>query len=255
MASRKVDERIGLQFGRLTILHKADNDKHNKTRWNCLCNCGVTCIRGWAELRTGDCHSCGCLAKEISASRQKYKLVGERFGQLIVVEKLVNIYGNEARWRCACDCGASKVLSTKDLVQGRYKTCGHGSKICKVPQEEAWVRKRFSAYKSNAKKDNRKFELSITDFSNIVNRPCNYCGGLDHYQTSRSDYKNKRPDLLPIFHKVGIDRVDSSIGYVLDNLVPCCKMCNKMKMEFSLEVWKNQVRKIYEQMELGKSNS
>jgi 5-methylcytosine-specific restriction endonuclease McrA len=28
---------------------------------------------------------------------------------------------------------------------------------------------------------------------------------------------------------VGLDRIDSSIGYTIENCVPCCKDCNIMK--------------------------
>ena len=31
----------------------------------------------------------------------------------------------------------------------------------------------------------------------------------------------------------GLDRVDNSIGYILENVVPCCVTCNSMKMAMS----------------------
>lgn len=33
----------------------------------------------------------------------------------------------------------------------------------------------------------------------------------------------------------GIDRVDSSIGYTIQNSVPCCKICNYAKHNLTLE--------------------
>ena len=35
------------------------------------------------------------------------------------------------------------------------------------------------------------------------------------------------------FMGVGIDRIDSSIGYVVENCVPCCTLCNRMKSNLS----------------------
>ncbi len=32
---------------------------------------------------------------------------------------------------------------------------------------------------------------------------------------------------------VGIDRVDSNIGYQMENIVPCCYQCNITKMDYS----------------------
>ena len=44
--------------------------------------------------------------------------------------------------------------------------------------------------------------------------------------------------------KIGIDRVDSSKGYTIDNVVPCCSKCNWMKGVLSKEDFINQCKKI-----------
>ena len=35
----------------------------------------------------------------------------------------------------------------------------------------------------------------------------------------------------------GLDRIDSSIGYQVDNLVSCCSICNQMKSDRNKEEW------------------
>ena len=42
----------------------------------------------------------------------------------------------------------------------------------------------------------------------------------------------------------GIDRINSSLGYVDGNVVPCCGTCNKMKMAMDESDFKMQVLKI-----------
>ena len=42
----------------------------------------------------------------------------------------------------------------------------------------------------------------------------------------------------------GIDRIDSSKGYVFDNCVPCCKHCNIMKMTMTIDEFINKIKKI-----------
>jgi hypothetical protein len=37
------------------------------------------------------------------------------------------------------------------------------------------------------------------------------------------------------FQYNGIDRVDSSKGYYIDNCVPCCGICNTCKMDLTLD--------------------
>lgn len=54
---------IGKRFGRLIVLGRAEN-KGEKTRWNCLCDCGKTKIVYGNNLTRGNTYSCGCLKSE-----------------------------------------------------------------------------------------------------------------------------------------------------------------------------------------------
>ena len=46
-------------------------------------------------------------------------------------------------------------------------------------------------------------------------------------------------------HKViGIDRIDSSNGYILSNIVPCCEKCNIAKGEMSIDEFREHITKI-----------
>ena len=42
----------------------------------------------------------------------------------------------------------------------------------------------------------------------------------------------------------GIDRKDSSIGYVSDNVVPCCEHCNMMKASLSINEFLSHIDRI-----------
>jgi hypothetical protein len=53
------------------------------------------------------------------------------------------------------------------------------------------------------------FELTDDEFADMVSRPCAYCSG-----GAGSN---------------GVDRMDNSEGYALDNCTPCCAECNYMK--------------------------
>lgn len=43
----------------------------------------------------------------------------------------------------------------------------------------------------------------------------------------------------------GIDRVDNEIGYIYENCVCCCKVCNTMKMNLSVYEFLNHISKIF----------
>ena len=54
-----------------------------------------------------------------------------------------------------------------------------------------------------------------------------------------ASYKNEYEEIN------GIDRIDSSKEYSLDNCVPCCEMCNKMKNTYTQDVFFEKITQIY----------
>lgn len=50
-------------------------------------------------------------------------LVGQRFGKLLVLEKVPSIKKQSAFF-CMCDCGVGKVIIGSELNRGNYKSCG-----------------------------------------------------------------------------------------------------------------------------------
>ena len=71
---------------------------------------------------------------------------------------------------------------------------------------------QYKVYSRCANLKNLSFELTYDDYLKIVNVPCYYCDCVE-------DDKGFN----------GIDRLNSSIGYAIDNCVSCCRMCNYMK--------------------------
>lgn len=76
---------------------------------------------------------------------------------------------------------------------------------------------KFTTYKSNAGKDHKTFHLTKEEFTTFWQKPCSYCGSE--------------------IATVGIDRVNSLIGYEIDNCVPCCETCNRMKLNLDKDKW------------------
>ncbi len=74
------------------------------------------------------------------------------------------------------------------------------------------LRERLHSYKKAARNRDIKWELTTEQFLGYVALACSYCGGTGF----------------------GVDRVDSSGIYEPSNCVPCCSMCNQMKLDYSL---------------------
>lgn len=83
----------------------------------------------------------------------------------------------------------------------------------------------YLSYKNHAKKRDREFTITLGEFSELILKPCHYCG------------EDKK--------RIGVDRIDNTKGYTLDNCAPCCKLCNYMKRDHSLDDFLDHIRKIY----------
>ena len=54
----------GKKYGRWTVIRRDTNDKNNRSRWVCECECGNTKTLKLCDLRNGRSKSCGCLRRE-----------------------------------------------------------------------------------------------------------------------------------------------------------------------------------------------
>ena len=78
---------------------------------------------------------------------------------------------------------------------------------------------QYGVYKRCANDKQLDFEITIDEYKSIVQLPCHYCA-----------IKQEKG-----FN--GMDRLDSEKGYVVDNVVSCCQMCNFMKKCLSPDVF------------------
>lgn len=59
----------GQQFGRWTVIERAERDKHRFACWLCRCQCGTIKSVNENTLVRGKSTSCGCLTKEANSQR------------------------------------------------------------------------------------------------------------------------------------------------------------------------------------------
>ena len=96
----------------------------------------------------------------------------------------------------------------------------------------------LNVYKRSAAKRELEFKLSEDEFKELTTKNCYYCNQEPNQKRCASS------DNWSTFKYNGIDRVDNNKGYVKDNCVPCCKMCNRMKLDLSYETFMKQMKKI-----------
>lgn len=175
-------------------------------------------------------------------------LVGNTYGSLIATERLT--IKRRAYYVCLCVCGNKTTIEGNKLSSSLTKSCGcsrrksyqaRGLKT-KLELGLANARKVIHYYKRNAKRRNIEFELTEEQCLTLFKQDCHYCKTPPFNILS-----TKNPG---DFTYNGIDRKDNSIHYTIDNCVPCCKYCNFMKNNLTLEVFIAQVSKIYHTLNL-----
>lgn len=110
--------------------------------------------------------------------------------------------------------------------------------IKKRPPGESCLRSLIARYKRGAKE--RKYEWKLTDQEarGLFLSNCYYCN-----LKPSNEWKQATGNGTFIYN--GIDRLNNSIGYKIDNVVSCCKICNFMKSDMIREDFLNKIRRIY----------
>ena len=109
----------GKQFGRLTVSHYVGDGQ-----WECECECGNRVVVRTYNLNSGNTKSCGCLQKDRTSEASLISLVGNRYGKLLVTERVENNRFGHVCYRCKCDCGGETIVDAANLRNGNTNSCG-----------------------------------------------------------------------------------------------------------------------------------
>ena len=84
-----------------------------------------------------------------------------------------------------------------------------------------------STYRQEDKKYNRGECTLTADWivEKMFSKPCHYCGETD-------------------WRKLGCDRIDNALPHTPENVVPCCKDCNKKKARYEYDEYMRMIGKI-----------
>lgn len=176
--------------------------------------------------------------KNKNSGRIESSIEGQRFGRLVVIERITD-YTSEGhrvriKYRCQCDCGNITESLKDSLLKGRTKSCGCLRK--EITTERVWKGygeisgKTLSGIKNNAKSRNVEYNVSnefIWDLFLKQDRKC----ALTGYDIAFTREPKKFWDL----QTASLDRIDSSKGYIEGNVWWIHKDINKLKWDWTLE--------------------
>ena len=184
-------------------------------------------------------------------------LVGKRFGRLTVQYlhhtkeqgKSKQLVGY---WFCVCDCGGTKIIRGDHVSSPSANTITRscGCYVKEVQASDAWklksrrpgtaFRRCLDQYKANARHRGLSWELTEEQFRSLTQSPCYYTG------EKPSNVKKVRSGEEYVYN--GIDRLDNSKGYVIENCVPCCFEINAMKSDMTVQHFVSLCAKVSERI-------
>ena len=161
--------------------------------------------------------------------------IGTRIGKREIIgvsDKKSN--NNGTMYVTRCDCGKEEHVQPGNFL--RHTTRPSCMDCARLEEGEACIRDILRNYRD--KKRHPVFELSYEEFKALITDNCHYCG--------RPPSNLKRKAVMGEFRYNGIDRKDNSVGYVMGNVVTCCKDDNLSKRNKSYEEYLDHIKRVHE---------
>jgi hypothetical protein len=163
-------------------------------------------------------------------------LTGKKFGNFTAIERSNSrIVCGEVLWLFQCDCGNKTEHVGNRVKRGDIVSCGCSRRGI---HEDTGRRLQMESYKRGAKVRGFKFDLTADEFNRITSGNCEYCDAAPSIRT--------RHGYSCLFN--GIDRKDHTLGCSMNNCVPCCIKCNRMKGTLSTQEFLTQIKLISENL-------
>ncbi len=181
-------------------------------------------------------------------------IIGQTFGQLTVISELsVRSVLGHIMIKCSCSCGNSTIVRKSSVTYGTSTSCGCiRIQLRRKIAGGVSIHTKFCAYKSSASARGYIFLLTKEQFKQISAQNCHYCNKppaphnryykLDGSLLAGRTSKESADRAWITFN--GVDRKDNTIGYVIENCVPCCASCNLAKGEMSENTYIEHCRQV-----------
>ena len=144
-------------------------------------------------------------------ARKSFYQPGYKQGLWTIIERPLK--SKKALMRCECGYEAWNYVSNLS---------SHNSKGCRSCMFKTPEHRTYLLVLRTASRRSIKWELSEKDWINLATKNCFYCESEPSNMILEYGFKYN-----------GLDRIDSSKGYFLSNVVTCCKICNRAKGDLS----------------------
>jgi hypothetical protein len=157
-------------------------------------------------------------------------LTNKVFGKLTVIQNTGRRKSRRPIWACVCECGSQIEVLGKYLLNGDTKSCGCFSKGNAHNRDAigSITKSYWTPIERQAKRRGIPFEITREEAWALFekqNQRCALTGVELKFSTNIRDQRG--------IHTTSLDRIDSSKGYIIDNVQWVHKKINIMKNDLS----------------------
>lgn len=165
---------------------------------------------------------------------------GSKFGHLTLMHFVSpGGKGVGAKWGAQCDCGERCIVVARYVIAGRIKTCGN----CQLKRDlvaRAATRKEKGperCYKLLAHQALRRgipWTLTPEQCTELTRKNCLLCGDSPAHKLRGIKYYYNY-----------LDRIDHALPFTLENTIPACLDCIRIRGKATLEDFLDKVTKLH----------
>jgi predicted RNA-binding Zn-ribbon protein involved in translation (DUF1610 family) len=157
---------------------------------------------------------------------------------------------NHFNAKVKCNCGKEFIARCTNLRTGRTVACSDCSfkarseRAVQVSQYQQMFKRLVL---DRCRKHTIEISITVDDYSRLISQNCFYCND-EPRKTNR--FSNRKYVNTETVFANGVDRIDSSKGYTLENCITCCTSCNYAKHKLTQSEFFDKIVKIYKNLNL-----
>jgi len=173
-------------------------------------------------------------------------MTGKTYNSWLIIRPLELLGKQRLYWEAKClECNNIFSVEGASVRAGLSKRCsGCGCKNSTARQIGKIKTKRtpkessehyfYLREKSRAIRYGREWTISKEETISLIYDNCKYCKRAPYTKSNllKNMGLNQKRLEGAVITRNGIDRIDSSLGYVSGNVVTCCNQCNTMKLDY-----------------------
>lgn len=238
---------IGQKFGPLTVAQASFTNASGLIYYRADCDCGGSIVLNARDIKRRGSYNTRCACNPSLKWQEQLAFddanVGKKFGRLTYVKRVAR--DTDAEYSSGlfrCDCGNEIVVRLASVVNGKQRSCGCSrlSEKYQVNDGNDGFRRLLHDYRYRAKVSGIAWELTDEKAFELFGGDCYLCG-KEPAERTRSGVK---------FVSNGIDRIDGTGPYTVENSASCCGDCNQMKGTMSKDEFIEHLNKMKARMHI-----